>query len=107
MFLLISWRWVVNVVAVIISTRHSATIITVALASGLSPQTRAPQNDSESGTFPKILASPNCFARSAVRNPCALSCLAAWSSSRNSAKKIGICRRIGRQDANGLVPASL
>ena len=32
---------------------------------------------------------------------------AAWSMSRNRVKKIGICRMIGRQDANGLVPESL
>ena len=30
-----------------------------------------------------------------------------WSSSRNSARKIGICTRIGRHEANGLVPVSL
>ncbi len=33
--------------------------------------------------------------------------LAAWSSSRNSERKIGICSRIGRHDANGFVPVSL
>ena len=38
---------------------------------------------------------------------CAVPFFAAWSSSRNSARKIGICSRIGRHEANGLVPVSL
>ncbi len=32
--------------------------------------------------------------------------LDAWSITRNSAKKIGICRISGRHEANGLVPVS-
>ena len=55
---------------------------------------------------PKIFASANCWACASVSTPWPVPCFAAPSSSRNSAKKIGICTRIGRQEANGLVPVS-
>ena len=100
MFLLISWRWVRNVVPVIATTRMAARIITAALPSLL-------RNVSLIGIFPNSSELPNDLARSSLRKPCSLPFLAAWSSIRNSARKIGICTRIGRQDANGLVPVSL
>ena len=64
-------------------------------------------NDAEIGSLPNSSDWPNCSAVLLSRKPCALPFLAAWSIIRNSAKKIGICNRIGRQDANGLVPESL
>ena len=100
MFLAISCRWVVNVVAVIASTSSAATIWTARMPCEL-------VNDAASGILPNSSASPNCSACSSVMKPCAVPFLAAWSISRNSAKKIGIWSRIGRQDANGLVPESL
>ena len=100
MFLLISWRWVRNVVAVIATTRIAAITITPTLP----PLFR---NVSLMGIVPNSLLLPKDSARSSLRNPWALPCLAAWSSIRNSARKIGICTRIGRQEANGLVPVSL
>ena len=42
-----------------------------------------------------------------VRTPLPVPFFAAWSRSRKSARKIGICSRIGRHEANGLVPVSL
>ena len=100
MFLLISWRWVVKVVAVIASTRMAATICTPRTPCGL-------VNEAEIGSAPNSSELPNCLAVASFRKPCAVPFLAAWSIRRNRAKKIGICIRIGRQDANGLVPESL
>jgi hypothetical protein len=60
----------------------------------------------ETGILSKSLESPNCLASSSSRKPCALPFFDAWSSIRKRARKIGICRRIGRQDANGFVPVS-
>ncbi len=78
----------------------AATICTARWPSGL-------VNEALIGSEPKSSDWPNWRADSASRKPCALPFLAAWSIRRNSAKKIGICSRIGRQDANGLVPESL
>ena len=106
MFLLISWRWVVNVVAVIASTRIAATIITADVAVG-APGARL-QKRLRERDLPEVSACAELLGLllgEEARAPSPF--LAAWSSSRNSAKKIGICSRIGRQDANGLVPASL
>ena len=100
MFLLISWRWVRKVVAVIATTRMAAVTITATMPSLL-------RKVSFSGTTPNSLAWPNDSARSLLRKPCSLPFLAAWSSIRNSARKIGICTRIGRHEENGLVPVSL
>ncbi len=104
MFLLISCFCVVKVVAVIASTSTSDTTMTSAPPSAL--PLSAAQKDSEIGTFPPISAWPNEVARSLSRKPCGLFFFAAWSSRRNSAKKIGIWRISGKQDANGFVPAS-
>ena len=56
--------------------------------------------------WPKSCASPNFSASALLRTPWPLPS-EAWSSSRNRARKIGICSRIGRHEANGLVPLSL
>src|SRR4051794_41158240 len=100
MFLLISWRWVMKVVAVIASTRKPAKIITAALPLELVKELCR-------GTWLKIEDRPKDLARSVVRKPCPSSFLAALLRIRNRARKIGICTSSGRQDANGLVPASL
>ena len=57
---------------------------------------------------PRKTALPNWVFSSSVISPRSTSgFLAAWSIRRNSARKIGICSRIGRHEANGLVPESL
>ena len=81
------------------TTRTAASAITATFPSAL-------RKVAEIGTASNSSAWPNCLACSSVRTPCTLPC-EAWSSSRNSARKIGICRRIGRHEANGLVPLSL
>src|SRR3954464_4590025 len=99
MFLVISWRWVRNVVAVIERTRNAArirTLVTSAL-SGL-------VNDAAIGT-PKIFASDSEVTWAPVRTPLAVP-LAALSITRKSAMKIGICRISGMQEARGFVPVS-
>ena len=102
MFLLISWRWVVNVVAVIASTRIAATICTA------SDRRLRVRNVAEIGIAPNSSALPKLFGQVVGQERRAPSpFVGAWSSSRNSARKIGICSRIGRQEANGLVPVSL
>ena len=57
---------------------------------------------------PANAASLSDSALSAVRKPRRPSApnFAAWSITRNNAKKTGICKISGRQDANGLVPVS-
>ena len=55
---------------------------------------------------PSQVASLSCSTWPSVSTP-RVSPLAARSISRNSARKIGIWTRIGRQEANGLVPVSL
>src|SRR3954465_2092546 len=97
MFLLISWRWVRNVVAVIASTRIAARIFTLSWSVLVK----------ESEIFaPKIVALLRWLTSEVVRTPLAWSC-AAWLRSRNSARKIGIWIRIGRHEENGLVPVPL
>src|SRR5437868_5922681 len=100
MFLLISWRWVRNVVAVIATTKMAASTITAVLPLLL-------RKVSLIGMWPTILDLPKDSARSLFKNPCSLPFFAAWSSIRKSDRKIGICTIRGRQDANGLVPVSL
>ena len=60
---------------------------------------------------PKIVDASACAASSRVIGPIGSLRPAAIPSrplsTRNSAKKIGACSRIGRQEANGLVPRSL
>ncbi len=57
---------------------------------------------------PRNTALANCSFSSTVILPLgSVGFFAAWSISRNSARKIGICKMIGRQEANGLVPDSL
>ena len=99
MFLLISWRWVRNVVAVIATTstrREDPHVGAVAVEVKLSEI-----------LAPKSVASAKLVDLLLGQGPPSSGCLAAWSISRNSARKIGICSRIGRQEANGLVPVSL
>src|SRR3954468_3231168 len=99
MFLLISWRWVRNVVAVIATTRIAASRRTL----GRSVEVKLSEI-----LAPKIVALAKLVARSEVSRARGSSgFLAAWSIRLNSARKIGICSRIGRQEANGLVPVSL
>src|SRR3954447_13586204 len=97
MFLLISWRWVRNVVAVITRTRIAARIFTLTWSVLV--------NESEIFA-PKMVALLRWLTSEVVSTPFAWS-WAAWLSSRNSARKIGIWIRIGRQEENGLVPVSL
>ena len=99
MFLRISWRWVVKVVAVITATSDSVTTWTQTLPS-------APRNVSEILT-PSSSACSRSIASCVVRTPSPRWSLVASLMTRNSAKKIGAWARIGRQEAKGLVPASL
>ena len=99
MFLLISWRCVRKVVSVIASTSTAA-----------STRTSTPSALRKVSEIlpPANTAERSCSLSSGVIRPRLVSGLrAAWSSMRKSARKIGICSRIGRQDANGLVPESL
>jgi hypothetical protein len=96
MFLLISWRWVRNVVAVIATTRTPARICTLTSVASV--------NVSEIGA-PKIFALRSWSTCLAVRTrgwP-----LRGLVDQRNSARKIGIWMISGRHEANGLVPVSL
>src|SRR5450759_5177206 len=106
MFFIISWRWVVNVVADMRMIRTTVTIW-VLRGSGLSP---APTKYEESGA-PKTVDPSAERASSLVIRPigCCFSDAilgSAWSK-RKRAKKTGDCSRIGRQDENGLVPVRL
>src|SRR3954447_4604794 len=97
MFLLISCRWVRKVVAVIATTRIAARIFTLTWSVLV--------NESEIRA-PKMVALLRWLTSVAVRTPLGWSC-AAWLSSRNSARKIGIWMRMGKHDENGFVPVSL
>ena len=98
MFLLISWRWVKNVVAVIATTRQAAMICTVMLP----PESRKV----EEILPPNSSASRSSCAWPSESSPRPCPFLAAWSIIRNSAMKIGIWMISGRQEANGLVLVS-
>ncbi len=64
-------------------------------------------NVAEIGMVPNSFALARLVACSVVMKPFAVWFFCAWSSSRNSAMKIGDCTSSGRQAANGLVPVSL
>src|SRR6476659_2443937 len=100
MFLLISWRWVVKVVAVIATTRIAATICTLT-------RPWLWMNVAEIGIVPNSFAFARLVACSVVMKPFAVWFFCAWSSRRNSAMKIGDCTNSGRHAANGLVPVAL
>ncbi len=56
---------------------------------------------------PRKTASPNCsFSVTVIRPRVSSGFLAAWSISRNSARKIGIWMISGRHEENGLVLVS-
>src|SRR6476619_8546516 len=102
MFFIISWRCVVNVVRDI-STMSTTVMIWVLVVC-------APTNLSDSDA-PRIVDASAWAATGRVIGP-----IGAWVpcamalrlfSTRNKAKKIGDCSRIGRQELNGLVPVRL
>ena len=99
MFFIISWRWVVKVVADIKMIRMTVMTWTFRLPSAL-------RKVDDSGAPNKVDASA-CLASSGVRGPIPTPFWILSLSTRNSAKKIGACSRIGRHEANGLVPVSL
>src|SRR5689334_20347937 len=110
-----SWRWVMNVVAPMITIRTADRIfVDVAEALSRCSVCVLELNEDPMGT-PKILANEACLVASAVRIPwkCEVKQPAAWTSTqpfagcrllstRNKAKNTGICTMIGRQPANGL-----
>src|SRR3954453_10490076 len=108
----ISWRWVMNVVAPMITMRIAASaFVDVAEALSWSSACLLELNDAPIGT-PNTLACAACAVSFSVRMPwkwdvywpALLGCR--LLSTLNSAKKTGIWTTIGRQPANGLVPAS-
>src|SRR5690349_14985300 len=98
MFFIISWRWVVKVDADIRMIKMTVRIFVDIRFE--------PRNDSEMGD-PNRVAWSACWRSSFVNGPIEKSGLGMPLSTRNRAKKIGAWSRIGRQDANGLVPVSL
>jgi hypothetical protein len=102
MFFIISWRWVVNVLADMRMMRTTVTIWTVRLS--------APMNRSDSCAPKKVDASASPASwrvigpiGSVVPSEIFLRPL----STRNRPKKNGDCSRIGRHELNGLVPVRL
>src|SRR4051812_46253668 len=98
MFFIISWRCVVKVEADIRMIRTTVRIfVDVRLE---------PRKVSEIGD-PKRVALSACSRSSLVSGP--IEKFGFWMlfSTRNIAKKIGAWSRIGRHEANGLVPVSL
>src|SRR5690349_6971211 len=102
MFLVISWRWVVNVVADIRMISTTVTILVARFGACMNV------DDSEA---PKMVADSNCSAIGWVIGP-----MCAWApeaissmllSTRNRPKKNGDCTRIGRHELKGLVPSFL
>src|SRR6478735_5945592 len=102
MFFVMSWRWVVNVVADIRMISTTVTTFVAVLGACMNVE------DSDA---PKIVACSNCCAIGWVIGPmcaCAPEAISSMLlSTRNRPKKNGDCTRIGRHELKGLVPSFL
>ena len=84
---------------IVISTTSAAVSIWV-------PTESAWVNESEILAMPKMVPSRSEVTSEVWKKPTGSAWVALFSV-RNSARKIGICSRSGRQEASGLVPVSL